>query len=182
MASQDFGYNNYLTNNNNSVYGSNSRAIGQNQLVYGMYNVDASSDVSTDLLHFGVGVEGNPRTLIRVDENGTVYFNGSELPLEGGSGSVVEVTSDTTALESVNTYLVDTSGGDVTMTLPIDVAEGKQWNFKKMDSANTLTVIGDDDGAGSTYPIDEDASGVTVLSQYDNITIKKTNIDEFIIV
>jgi len=157
MASQDFGYNNYLTNNNNAIYGNNSFAIGQNQLVYGAYNVDASSDVSTDLLHFGVGIEGNPRTLIRVDQYGTVFFNGSELPLEGGSGSVVEITTDTTTVGVVDTYKADTSSNDITVTLdPLVYNIGEICNIKKTHANNTLTVEGGLDGFGLATTIDDD--------------------------
>jgi len=134
------GYDNEVMDNGNAVYGNNLRATGQNQLMYGMYNTDVSSDVSTDLLNFGVGTKESPQSLIRVDQYGTVYFNGSVLPSQDGAGLVVPIASDTTADTNVLTYLVDTSSNDVTVTLPSTVSKGKTWNIKKMSDAYTLTI------------------------------------------
>jgi hypothetical protein len=41
----------------------------------------------------------------------------------------------------VDVYLVDTTGGTVTMTLPLaSTVPGKKFTFKKLVAANTLTV------------------------------------------
>lgn len=62
------------------------------------------------------------------------------------------VSADTTATEQYDVYLVDTSGGSRTITLPAAaVVRGMVWHIKKMTAANTLTVDSSDtiDGAGS---------------------------------
>ena len=167
------GYDNYATDNGNMVVGHDLRASGQNQLIYGMYNSDSSSDISTDLLQFGVGTENNPRTLIRVDEDGVVWFNGSALPIEGGSGTVVDITSDVTADVLVKTYLADTTSNSITVTLPSSVNEGQSWNIKKTSNNNTLTV----NTAGSELIDGEDEISETELNisrrfQYDGDNYK----------
>jgi hypothetical protein len=134
------GYDNYAARNGNHVVGHNLRAAGQNQLIMGMWNSDSSSDISTDLFQLGTGTESNPQTLIRVDEDGNTYFNGQLLPDPSGDGLVVDITSDVTADTFVQTYLVDTSSNNITVTLPTVVNEGKSWNIKKVHPSNKMTI------------------------------------------
>jgi hypothetical protein len=156
------GNDNYAARNGNHLVGHNLRATGQNQLIMGMYNSDSSSDISTDLFQLGTGTESNPNTLIRVDENGTIYFNGSEVPNSNGDGLVVDISTDTTADVFVQTYLVDTSAGDVNVYLPFTPPIGKSWNIKKMVAANNMVVWG---SADTSVDI-EGASSATEGTQY----------------
>lgn len=176
----NIGYNR-VSDNGNTVFGNNLESLGQNQTVVGTYNLDVSSDI----FQLGTGTsEDNRFSLIRVDEDGGIYFNGQQIVQNAGlsGGLIVDISSDITADEIVDTYLVDTSGGNVTITLPMDVYIGKTWNIKKMTSANNLKIEGDSDGMGSKYPIDEDTAGVTLSTQYDVRAIKKSNNNKFIIV
>lgn len=62
------------------------------------------------------------------------------------------VTADTNATEQFDVYLVDTTGGNVTVNLPAaDLVRGTIWQVKKMAAGNTLTVDSPStiDGAGS---------------------------------
>lgn len=131
------GYDNYVNRDGNMVIGNNLRATGNNQLMYGMHNSDSSSDISTDLLQFGTGTEGSPNALIRVDQYGRTYFNGNIQ----GSGSIVDISTDTTADLAVETYLVDCTNGEITLTLPTSITPvGKSWNIKKTTLAGTMTI------------------------------------------
>jgi len=181
QRSVNTGNNNQVADDSNIVFGNNLRVTGSNQVVMGRFN----ADVSSDLFQLGTGSGDNDtKTLIRVDENGNTFFNGVQIIDNTGlsGGLIVDISSDITADEIVDTYLVDTSGGNVTITLPMDVYIGKTWNIKKMTSANNLKIEGDSDGMGSKYPIDEDTAGVTISTQYDVRAIKKSNNNKFIIV
>lgn len=134
------GYDNYAARNGNHVVGSNLRAAGQNQTIMGIWNSDSSSDISTDLFQLGTGTQSNPNSLIRVDKDGDIYFNGELLPDPSGNGLVVDITSDVTADTFVQTYLVDTSNSNVTVTLPSDANEGKSWNIKKVHPSNRMII------------------------------------------
>lgn len=73
---------------------------------------------------------------VTVLQSNTSYVNNE---LRGG-GSVVTITSDTTASEEVKLYLCDTSAGSVTVTLPTNPTQGKTWNFKKQSSSNIVRI------------------------------------------
>jgi hypothetical protein len=73
---------------------------------------------------------------VTVLQSNTSYVN-NELR---GAGSVVTITSDTTASEEVKLYLCDTSAGSVTVTLPTNPTQGKTWNFKKQSSSNIVRI------------------------------------------
>lgn len=172
------GYDNFYRDGSNHLVGHNLRANGDNQLIMGMYNQDSSTDVSTDLLQFGVGTESAARSLIRVDENGTVYFN--ETPLPPPEGLVIDISTDTTADIGVDTYLVDTSAGDVTVTLPTPITPvGKKWNIKKLDGANTMTIDCADLGA-DPVTIEGDFS-VTATIIYTSLTPQFDGLEFYII-
>ena len=67
---------------------------------------------------------------------GVTYINGEVK----GTGSVVNIASSITADESVATYLVDTSSGNIVITLPTDINIGKIWNVKLIDETNTCQL------------------------------------------
>jgi hypothetical protein len=166
-SSTNYGVNNTVADDSNTVIGNNLRVSGGGVTAYGMYN----ADVSSDLLQFGVGTnENNTRTLIRVDEDGNVYFNGSLLN-ENGDGTVVTVTSDITADENVDTYLVDTTS-DITITFEEPTTLGKTWNCKKINASNTMTLLGGSDGSGGVLEVDGDVTGASATSLNDNLPIQ----------
>lgn len=180
QRSVNTGNNNTVADDSNLVFGNNLRVTGSNQTALGQYNVD----VSTDLFQLGTGFSENERrSIIRVDENGNTFFNGVQIVdgLGFGGGLVLDISSDTTAQENVDTYLVDTSGGDVTITLPINVYQSKVWYIHKKVSANSIIVEGDSDGMGSKYPINDDTTGFTMTVKYDTAQVKKIT-NQFIIV
>jgi len=57
-----------------------------------------------------------------------------------GQGSIESISASQAADEAVTTYIVDTSLGDITITLPSTPTQGKVWNIKKLVNANTITV------------------------------------------
>ena len=73
-----------------------------------------------------------------VTESGTVIVNG--IVVSGGN-SVVTINSDTNADESVSWYRVDTSLGNVTITLPSTANKNKRWDFKKIDKRYDVIII-----------------------------------------
>jgi hypothetical protein len=73
---------------------------------------------------------------VTVTESNVTYING-EIK---GSGSVVTIDSNTTADEKVSTYLCDTSGGSIVISLPDFPTVGKVWNFKKIALNNTIQI------------------------------------------
>lgn len=131
---------------------------------------------TTDVLTFGSG--GEPRLH---NENGvitaTFTSDGSGNPVVTPAGDVryggtngplswvddiSEVSSNTNIASAARTYLVDTSGGNVTMTLPTGVSTGWWTRITKTASGNTLTI--DRNGAnidGSASNIDLSAQGAT---------------------
>jgi len=73
---------------------------------------------------------------VTVQQSNVTYING-EIK---GTGSVVTIDSNTTADESITTYLCDTSSNKITITLPEFPTVGKVWNFKKID-INEVMII-----------------------------------------
>lgn len=176
--STNYGVNNIVADDSNTVLGSNLRSSGGGQTILGTYNVDNSSDIFI----LGTGSNENERnSLIRVAENGDVYFNGNLLPESGSGANVITITSDTTASADVDTYLVDTSSGDVTLTLDL-VGVGKTWNIKKVASANTMTIIGAIGGAGSAIEIDNDSGGISDTTLNNSYTVQQDENSEFKII
>ena len=73
---------------------------------------------------------------VTVSSSNTSYIN-NEIK---GEGSVSEITTSQTADQSVQTYIGDTTSGNINITLPSSPAVGKVWNFKKSVAANTLQL------------------------------------------
>lgn len=74
---------------------------------------------------------------VQVTTSNVTYVNG-ELK---GDGSVVTISTSTTAETSVTTYEVDASGGVIVLTLPSMVNIGKVWNIKLIDETNECQVL-----------------------------------------
>lgn len=79
-------------------------------------------------------INTNDQTVIN---SNVTYVNG-ELK---GDGSVVTISTSTTAETSVTTYEVDASGGVIVLTLPSSVNIGKVWNIKLIDETNECQVL-----------------------------------------
>ena len=84
----------------------------------------------------------------------------------------ITITATTVVTARSGTILVDTTAGDVTVTLP---ANGLTYRIKRITAgANTLTVAtaaGDIDGAATA----------TIATQYESITLKSDGADYWIV-
>jgi hypothetical protein len=94
---------------------------------------------------FGVGVDGSVAlvcTDFEVTKSDTLYIGNFEMyPSFLSGGSVKTVTANTTATKDDRLFLVDTTSGSKTITLPDPTGlSGKQFVVKKLTSAHTITV------------------------------------------
>jgi len=92
-------------------------------------------------------------------------FEGRISDLEDNDG-IQTVTANTTATLTDGIFLVDTSSGAITITLPAaSTATNKRYSFKLIDATNTFTIDGN---ASETI----DGATTKVLSTlYDSLTI-----------
>ena len=114
---------------NVEIMGDNNRVFADSRNV----TIDGSGNTIVGGLENVTLINTNNQTVVA---SNVTYVNG-ELR---GSGSIVTISSPTTAEESVTTYLVDTSSGNVLVVLPTDVSVGKVWNVKLIDATNTCTL------------------------------------------
>jgi hypothetical protein len=96
-------------------------------------------------------------------------FNGETLV-----GGTQTINASQTADVTVKTYLVDTSGGNVTLTLDVTNAwVGKRWDIKKIDAANELIIVGEVPvGEFTARTIDDEVDGATLTAIQDALTIE----------
>lgn len=105
------------------------------------------------------------------DDEMQAYQNGSWGPMGGSSGmatTAVSAISANTTLTDKITYLVDSSGGALTLTLPPSVSGGYIVVKDVGNAALTNNITIDGDGAetidlGSSYTISEDLVSVTLV-------------------
>jgi hypothetical protein len=122
--------------------------------------------------------DGDSVTLVYFVEGG--YRINSEVSGLGGAQNVDTITASQTADIAVDVYLVDTSGGDVTLTLPVvGTTIGKTWDIKKVDALNTLTIIGGLTGGGFPSEIDGVDEGLEVPDLNTSYTIQYSATDNF---
>ena len=69
---------------------------------------------------------------ITVTSSDVTYLNGELI----GEGSILTITSSTPADESIKTYEVDTTGGNILLTLPTAPTISKVWNVKLIEASN----------------------------------------------
>jgi hypothetical protein len=124
------GQNNYVdpSARNVDIIGDNNFVFADSSNVFVRGNgnsIEGASDVSL--------INTNNQQVINSE---TTYINNEVR----GAGSVVNITSSVNADESVATYLVDTSSGNITVNLPTDVTIGKIWNVKLIDATNSCTL------------------------------------------
>ena len=134
--------------------------------------------INSDNNFIGAGVENV--TLINsndleIFESDVTYINNDKVTdvSGGGSQAVIDVSTSQTVTTDYRTYLVDTSAGDITITLPTSQADGQEWNIKKTDKKFKLFVTSADliDGE-TTKEIQYKNTSMTVVYDEDNTTYK----------
>jgi hypothetical protein len=105
---------------------------------------DSFCVVSTNTT-FQAGTDGSAAILcddFEVSKPDTLYIGNYEMyPSFLSGGSVKTVTANTTATKDDRLFLVDTTSGNKTITLPDPTGlSGKQFVVKKLTSAHTITV------------------------------------------
>jgi hypothetical protein len=115
--------------------------VGENFSGNGINN---SGFGSTDI-HYPDGVDGSVVVVsndFQPTKSNTLYIGNYEMyPSFLSGGSVKTVTANTTATKDDRLFLVDTTSGSKTITLPDPTGlSGKQFVVKKLTSAHTITV------------------------------------------
>jgi hypothetical protein len=115
--------------------------VGENFSGNGINN---SGFGSTDI-HYPDGVDGSVVVVsndFQPTKSNTLYIGNYEMyPSFLSGGSVKTVTANTTATKDDRLFLVDTTSGNKTITLPDPTGlSGKQFAVKKLTSAHTITV------------------------------------------
>ncbi len=72
---------------------------------------------------------------VTVTESNTIYIDGMIQSKE-----VLTISADTTLDPAVRYYWVDTSAGDVVITIPTGQVDGQLWIIKKIDKNNKITI------------------------------------------
>lgn len=130
--SVNIGYNNRLPQyGGNTIVGNNLETDGIGVQRIGNNNVD----VSTDLFQ----LSSNGVNIITQDEDGNILIMGRKQPTI--ESVVLDVSSDFTANSETLTYVVDTSSGDITATLPSSQNVGQTWNIKKISKDYKITIV-----------------------------------------
>ncbi len=87
------------------------------------------------------------------------------------------VTSNTTVDLTNGTILVDSSSGNIVITLPASAeANKKVYNIKKIDSSNNTVTID-----GESGELIDGASTAVITIQYESITIQSNGIAWYIL-
>lgn len=167
-----YGQNNKVEGGN-VVIGYNLEATGTNTYRTGVHNVD----VSTDVFQLGAGSEQNPFSLIRVDSQGNVVFNGQLIRGDLFNQTIVkERSTDTILSRQTKTYIIDTSSNDVAISLSGSYQIGDTWNIKKKYAANKITF---NMGSG-TYQIDWSTTSPQITNLYTNFVLQYIGDNKFI--
>lgn len=134
-------------------------------------------------------VPGKQVGLIVLDSDDGKFYgvsqDGAWVPLSNtGSGSVVTKTATDTLLSSQNTVFANSSGGNITLTLPTAVGnDGLRMSIKRIDStiANTVTIDGNGseeiDGS-TTTTLNTENETITIVSDGSNWEILSRVYDE----
>ena len=165
--------------NNNSIGNRNHNVQGNdNYISRSATNIDIKGDTNKVYSNaYNVTIQGDNNIIragvenvtlintnnVTVSSSNVTYINGEVR----GAGSVEQINTSTTAIERVQTYIADTSGGNINITIPTPTSVGKIWNFKKISAPNTLqlrAVPKTIDGSGT---ININKKDVTITIQYD---------------
>ena len=90
---------------------------------------------------------------------------------EIGADYLKSIATDTPAAETATVYIVDTTGGNVTVTLPASPSIGKTWNIKKVSAANTMIIA----TAGAQTIDGAVSQSITVLNVSVTVVFDGTN-------
>ena len=155
------GSNNYISNSSSAVYitGDSNKVFSKanNIEITGSNNTIQSGCKNVKLIN----TDGQTVTTSNI-----TYVNNE---ITAGIGSTEIITSFTKANLNVQQYFCDASGGSFTVDFSptIEITVGKIWSFKKVNSANQVTI--DASTIGATI----DGSNTYVLnSQYKYVTIQ----------
>ena len=169
--------------------GDSTAEAGQGQFVTGFGNVATAfgqtymgwyASTGSDLWAVGGGLNSSSRrTIFAVNSDGDPVLDGTVI---GGNGSVVEISSNTTADNSVLTYLCDTSTSDLTLTFTEDdtLRIGKKWEVNKLYDPNTVTLEAVD-GLGQQLEISGDSTGIEITTKGDTAVVKYVGDGKFIL-
>jgi hypothetical protein len=156
----------------NTVVGNNLEATGIRTVRMGVHNVD----VSTDLFQLGVGSNEQPYSLIRSDIDGNILFNGQLIYGDLYDALIVQTkTANFTLDRLTKTYIVDTTSGNIKVSLSGTYQIGDTWNLKKKVAANQFDFF------MSIYEIDWSGSSPIITTALDNIVLQYIGNDKFII-
>jgi hypothetical protein len=149
------------------------------EVVNSAINVNNSGLGLTEV-SFPIGTDGSVALVcndFEVTKSDTLYVGNYEMyPSFLSGGSVKTVTANTTATKDDRLFLVDTTSGNKTITLPDTTGlSGKQFAVKKLTAAHTVTV----DTTG-TAKIDG-ADTHTINSQWGSHIFETDGVDYFII-
>ncbi len=133
------GSNNYVTAGSENV-----TINGNNNLVSGAKNVSLINTNNTEVL------------------NSNISYVNNEIQ---GTGTIRTVNINSKVLESVRTYLIDTSAANVTMTFPTTATYGKIWIFKKLHSAHQAII-------SAPSNLIDGATTYTMTSAYDTVELQ----------
>lgn len=118
--------------------------------------------------------QGQSSTTRGVDNNTPVRFKDVKDLIKSGQGKA-EVSSDATLSSQHSMYVVDTTGGAVTLTFnPVGIEDLKEWYIKR-EGDNLLTIVpisgsnidGDTDG----IQITEDDATIHLIKIGNNLKI-----------
>jgi hypothetical protein len=138
--------------NNNSIGNRSHNVEGNdNYISRSATNVDIQGDTNRVYSNaYNINIQGDNNIIrsgvenvtlintnnVTVSSSNVTYINGEVR----GAGSVERINTSITADESVSTYLVDTSSGNINVNLPTDVTIGKIWNVKLIDATNSCNL------------------------------------------
>lgn len=166
------GFNN-IVEGFNTVVGNDLEAGGTGTLRMGVHNVD----VSTDLFQLGVGSPNEPYSLIRSDIDGNILFNGQLIYGDLYDAVIVQTkTASFTLSRLTKTYIIDTTGGNIKVSLSGTYQIGDTWNLKKKVAANQFDFF------MSVYEIDFSTTSPIITTQNDSIQLQYIGNNQFIII
>lgn len=107
---------------------------------------------------------------LTIDESNVTYIDGVKVNAAAISvpTAVEEITASQDVATDVKTYIVDTSGGNVTLDFNLAIityTEGQIWYFKKDTTANSLII----QSSGGTI---DGAASVSTTTQYNTIAVQ----------
>ena len=152
------GENNYISYNARfvDINGNNNNVFSEAE------NVTIQGDGNTILAGLS-NIQLINTNNVTVNESNVTYING-ELR---GAGSVENINTSTAANERVQTYIADTSGGNIVVSLPTEPTTGKIWNFKKTTAPNTLQLRATPKTIDGSLTLNINKKDIAITIQFD---------------